>query len=453
MSSGLGNSGVKVLKFGWTSLWGYDMIKKSSEIVLKSKDTENIIVVVSAMSWITNTLYELCDLVISWDKDLVSTKIDFIRNKHLDVISKLWTCEVCNQWIERINEIIWELEDIFKAMILLKQISNKAKAKILYFWEILSSILLSLFFIKEWTASVPYESKDYLISNWKYLDWECDIIASKEKLDLFMENTSLDNEIPIFTWFWWWNNNDVYLFDRWGSDYVATLLASIIEAKQVEIWTDASWVMTADPRKVNFPVIWDELDFEVASEFALSWAKILHPKSLSPVQKKNIPVFVKNTFNYSSPWTKICCLSWKKWIKWINISTAWVILTFIEPTMIWSPWFVYSVIKILEEENVSIDVMATTETSFSISICEKYFSNKLVEKLKNMEKHFKLVIEKDVCKISIVWDSIDTHKVLESIDDIIMISKWAYNKCLTIYAKSDNPDRLLRILHKDLFEV
>jgi len=267
-----------------------------------------------------------------------------------------------------------------------------------------------------------------------------------------MENVDLKNEIPVFTWFWWWNKWDVYLFDRWWSDYVATLLWWISNASCVEIWTDTNWVMSADPRKVDFPIIWNELDYEVASEFALSGAKILHPKTLSPVQEKNIPVYIKNTFFENSSWTKICKIDWEKWLKWVNISSKWVILTFIDPSMIWAAWFVYSVIKILENENVPIDVMATTETSFSISICEKYFSQELVEKLQNMKNQFKLVIEKDVCKISIVWDSINTHSILECIDEILMISKWAYNKCLTIYAKSDNPDRLLRHLHKNLFE-
>lgn len=446
---------MKILKFGWTSLWSYEMIKKTSEIVINSKEnkSDEIIVVVSAMSKVTNILLEICELGLKWDEKWVISEIEKLREKHVSVIKELWKCKLCKAAVENIDKVIWELQDILKAIVILKQLSNKAKSKILYFWEILSSILLSLFINESKYSSKTYLSKDYIVSYWKYMDWDCDMDKSKVKIKEFIKNVDLEKTIPVFTWFGWWNNDDIYLFDRWWSDYVATLLWSLLDVEAVEIWTDADWVMTADPRKVDFPVIWDELDYEVASEFALSWAKILHPKTLSPIQKKKIPVLIKNTFSPSSSWTKICKISWKKWIKWINVTSNWVILTFIDPSMIWAHGFIYSVLKVLEQENVSIDVMATTETSFSISICDKYYSKDLVKKLENMEQHFKLVIEKDVCKISIVWDSIDTHKVLESIDNVLMISKWAYNKCLTIYTKIDNPDDLLKVLHKDLFEI
>ena len=449
----LKKNNIKILKFWWTSVWSFKMIKKSSKIIIKSKEKNEIIVVVSAMSGVTNILFELCNFALEKDEDFIFKKINEIKEKHIDVLNKLWECSICDKWKKQINKSIWKLEDIIKAVILLKQIPKNIEAKILYFWEILSSILMSTFLKKEWLLSNSYQSKDYLMSSWEYLDWECSIEKSEEKIKKFISEVDLKKEIPVFTWFWWWDWTDIYLYNRWWSDFVATIFWSLLNVKSVEIWTDASWIMTADPRIVNFPVIWKEMDYEVASEFALSWAKILHPKTLSPVQKKNIPVKIKNTFNSKWYWTKIHKITWEKWIKWINISTQWVILTFIDPYMIWAYWFIYSILKILEEEKVSIDVMATTETSFSISICEKDFSERLIEKLKNKEKHFILKIEQNICKISIVWDSIDSHKALEYVDDAIMISKWAYNKCLTIYTKSQNPDELLKKLHKGLFEV
>jgi aspartate kinase len=211
--------------------------------------------------------------------------------------------------------------------------------------------------------------------------------------------------------------------------------------------------MSADPRIVKNPIIWKELDYKVCAEFAIVWAKVLHPKTISPAQEKSIPVYIKNTFNPKAPWTKICKKKGKG-LKWINIDDKQVLLNFVDPTMLWGYGQIYSALEILYKERVGVDVLGTTETSFSFSLKSKHFTPELKEKLLDLKKSFDIWIYEDVTKISLVWDSIDDFKFLADLkEDIIMVSTWAYWKLLTILVKTKDSKKLLKTLHKRIFNT
>jgi len=445
---------MKVLKFGWTSVWSTEMINNTAKIIFEAKKDENIVVVVSAMTWVTNSLIEICNLVEKWNLINVLDLFNKLKNKHLIVAKELINDNLRdNNYLLVLEQELDNLEDIFKWVTLLKSLTDKIKAQILYFGEILSSILVSISINNLWIKSNNYLSKNFLICDWSYLNWDCNFSKSEKFMENWLKNIDLKQEIPVITWFWWWDENwSIYLFDRWWSDYVASLIWRFLKADCIEVWTDVDWIMSADPRIVKNPVLWEELDYSVCAEFALVWAKVLHPKTISPAKWKNIPVFVKNTFNPKAKWTKICNVE-SKWLKWINIDNEQVILNFIDPTMILEHWYVYDVLKLLNNEKISIDTLATTETSFSISIKSKYFSDNLCEKFSKLKENFKIDIYKNISKISFVWDNIDNYKVLSYFDEIIMISSWAYWKSLTVFVKCDDSKALLCNLHEKVFSL
>ena len=444
---------MKIMKFGWTSVWSLEMIQNTAKIIVDSKSSwEEIVVVVSAMSWVTDTLIGVCDYVAKWDKENVVSILEVLRNKHTEVAHKIcnWSCDI--RFINQINSYISDLEDVIKWITILRQISDRARAKILYFWEILSSLIVSLAINQLWENSKNHFSRDVLMCTWKYMDSECDFDKSYEAVGIYFKNIDLTKEVPVFTWFWWWDQeHNVYLFDRWWSDYVATLLWRLLEVDSVEIWTDVDWVMSADPRVVEKPILWKELDYSVSAEFALVWAKILHPKTISPVQKIWVPVFIKNTFSPNAYWTKICNLD-SRGIKWINIDDKQIVFTFVDPAMIWKSWYLTDVMKVFSDLKISIDTISTTETSFSLSIRKKYFSEELLKSLDHLKERFELEILEDISKISIVWDHIDDYSILSGLREVIMISKWAHPKSITVFVKKGDSKKLLQKLHQKLFK-
>lgn len=444
---------MKVLKFWWTSVWSTEMLKKTANIVFEAKKQNNLVVVISAMSWVTNNLIEICDIIESWNITKILESFEEIKIKHLNTAKELiWDSFANDKNFKKLEKELDNLEDILRWLALLKSIVEKSKATILYFGEILSSILLSIAINKLWINSNSYLSKNFLISHWHYLAWECDLEKSEKYIWEWLKNIDLNNEIPVITWFWWWDENgDIYLFDRWWSDYVWSLVWRLLKADDIEIWTDVNWIMSADPRVVEKPILWRELDYKVCAEFALAWAKVLHPKTISPAQEKNIPVWIKNTFNPKEYWTKIYNKD-DKWIKWINVYDGEIILNFVDSTMLWACWYIYQVTKILNDEKISIDALATTEISFSITIKAKHFHKELIKKFYKIEKNVKIDIYEHITKVSFVWDSIDDWKILSYFEEeILMVTSSAYGKSLTVFVKTTDSKKLLARLHKKVF--
>lgn len=442
---------MKVLKFGWTSVWSSEMIKKTAEIIINSKKNDNLIIVVSAMTKVTNALIEICDLAISWNSTLVFENFYKLKDRHFNTLIDIqWS--VKNEFFDKLEIEFTALEDILKWIVVLKTITEKTSAKILYYWEIFSSIIVSAAINILWVKSNNYLSKELLMCTWSYINSECDFSKSDILINFWIKSLNFENEIPVVTWFWWWDELwDVYLFDRGGSDYVWSLIWRFVNADAIEIWTDVDWIMSADPRIVENPIVWDELDYGICAEFALVWAKVLHPKTISPAQEVFIPVYIKNTFNPTFAWTKICKKK-DKWLKWINIDDKQVILNFVDPTMIWWYWYVYQVVKLLNDEKISLDALGTTETSFSISIKSKLFTESFKEKLLNLNDNFQVHIYENITKVSFVWDTIDNYNILSSFDDeIIMVTTSAYWKSLTVFVINKNKEELLKKLHKEAF--
>jgi aspartate kinase len=148
---------------------------------------------------------------------------------------------------------------------------------------------------------------------------------------------------------------------------VATIVGAGIQADRVEIWTDVNGVYSADPRKVTNPILWEEINYDVAAEMALSGAKVLHPKTISPVQSENIPVIIKNTFSPDAAGTKIDNVDQIGAIG-INVTTGQTLFHFSDPTMCGAVGFIYHALEIFFHAGISIDALTTSEISFTCSL-------------------------------------------------------------------------------------
>jgi len=442
---------MKVLKFWGTSVGSQEMIQKVAKIVKSEKEKNDVVVVVSAMSGVTDSLIELCEYTQTGDIEKVEKFLKILKKKHIEVAQNICQGKCDIYFIKKIEEYISQLEDIARGVCFLRQLSDRGRAKILYFWEILSSLIVSLALTQEWLESKNYLSKEFLMCKKKYMDGDCDYKLSKKIIKHFFQHINIQKEIPVITGFGWWDDEgNVFLFDRWGSDYVGTLIWRFLEAESVEIWTDVNGVMSADPRIVKDAILWEKLDYSVCAEFALVGAKVLHPKTISPLQEVNIPVIIKNTFNPEAEGTKITQIK-SKGIKGIHIDTKQTILSFIDPTMIGTAWYIADVIAVFSRLQIPIDTLATTETSFSLSIKSKYYNAYLIREIEKLKEHFHFEVEEEIAKISLVGNDVSDYSILEDLEKIILVSRWAYGKSLTIFVKTCDAKNLIQKLHKKIF--
>jgi aspartokinase len=170
--------------------------------------------------------------------------------------------------------------------------------------------------------------------------------------------------------------------------------------------------------------------------------------------QKNITVQIKNTFNPKSIWTKITSTN-SSWIKWININKDQILLHFTDTTMFGAIWYINKITNIFIKYNIIIDSFATSEVSFTCSICKKDISNKLLSSLKKIAQ---VAIIDNVSKISIVWENMWKTNILQKTfillenENIHLVSKGASSTNITLFVDKIQSDEILIKLHKAFFE-
>ena len=280
---------MKVLKFGGTSVGTANSIKKVRSIIVNESINDRVIVVVSAMTQVTNKLLAASSLAADGDEAYKKT-IQEVENKHFDTIRELVAIDQQSGVIATIKVLLNQLEDILNGVFLVRELSPKTSDYIVSFGESLSSIIIS----KAIGADLV-DSKSLILTNNEHGGASVLYEKTYEKIKNFFES----------------NNSNVFVapgfvasteggvtstLGRGGSDFSAALFAAGSNAAELQIWTDVSGMFTADPRKVKsaFPVKF--ASYKEAMELSHFGAKVIYPPSILPVYKKGIPLKIKNTF-------------------------------------------------------------------------------------------------------------------------------------------------------------
>lgn len=288
---------MKVLKFGGTSVGTVESLSHVKKIV--ESCTEQVIVVVSALGGITDKMINTAQLASKGDIAYLESYA-YIVERHNVVIDGLVPTDKQLEVKSIVNPLLEELGNIYRGVNLIGDLSERTLDIIVSYGERLSSEIIS-----------------HIISNAKHFDSR-NFIKTEKQFGKHILNNELtqklihsafdDNEfsVAIVPGFIASNeNNDITNLGRGGSDYTAAILAATLDASVLEIWTDVDGFMTADPRVINNTYVIDHLSFIEAMELCNFGAKVIYPPTIYPVYHKNIPIRIKNTFNYTSPGTLI----------------------------------------------------------------------------------------------------------------------------------------------------
>lgn len=278
---------IKVFKFGGTSIKDVQNIKNISQI-LKNYAKENLVVVFSAMGQVTNMLEEVVEEYMLKSKD-AEQKLQKVKDFHADILADLFPHEhsIYNEVNNLFVEIEWVLEDE----------PNPDFAfnydQIVSVGELLSTKIMSAYLQEHGCKNKWLDARDIIRTDNKYrnakIDWEQTNAFCKLHIKSF----------PIITqgFIGCTSENFTTTLGREGSDFTAAILAFALDAKQVIIWKDVDGVMNADPRYFEDSKQLMEIPFEEAIELAYYGAKVMHPKTIQPLQKKSIPLQVKSFVN------------------------------------------------------------------------------------------------------------------------------------------------------------
>lgn len=290
---------MHILKFGGTSVGSIASIKNVKQIV--ESRHEPVIVVVSALSGITDCLINTANMAAAGDESYLN-EFNFIRQRHLEVIGGLLEGEKRTKLQQFLSETLDELYNIYKGIYLIRELSARTLAAVVSYGERISSRIISTVI-----ADAEHIDSRNIIKTEK--------IFGKNVCDFNKTNPLVQTQFARPTKIYVMGGfistdgttGEVTNLGRGGSDYTASIIAAALGASQLEIWTDVDGFMTADPRVINSAYVINELSFVEAMELCNFGAKVIYPPTIFPAYHKNIPIVIKNTFNPEAKGTLIHC--------------------------------------------------------------------------------------------------------------------------------------------------
>ncbi len=287
---------MKVLKFGGTSVGTIDSLRSVKSIV--ERCDEPVIVVVSALGGFTDKLIATAKAATAGEDYLpvFQTMID----RHHNIIEGIVPQQYQEEITEKVDILLDELGNIYKGISLIRDLSTRTLDIVVSYGERLSSTIIERII----DGAQLFDSRTFI----KTLDQYGKHVLDNEATQKLVHETfdNIDCRVAIVPGFISSNaDGDITNLGRGGSDYTAAILAAALDARQLEIWTDVDGFMTADPRVIDNTYVIEHLSFIEAMELCNFGAKVIYPPTIYPVFHKNIPIYIKNTFNPSAPGTCI----------------------------------------------------------------------------------------------------------------------------------------------------
>ncbi len=285
---------MQVLKFGGSSVAHAENIKRVIAIVKEKMQHQKTLVVVSALGGITDLLLDCAAYALKGD-ETYKEKLQEIEQRHLEAVRNLLPVKSQSSVLSFVKTKCNEMEDICNGIFLLRELSPRTKDRMCSFGEILSSSIIAAAFAADAAPVNWIDSATLLISNADHGQALVNFTLTNKNI----ENYILQHPSPLYLapGFIACSEEGVpTTLGRGGSDYSAAIYAAALQASALEIWTDVSGMMTADPRLVGTAKIIPSISYREAMELSHFGAKVIYPPTLLPAMQSGLPVYIKNTF-------------------------------------------------------------------------------------------------------------------------------------------------------------
>ncbi|MEX2588743.1 MAG: bifunctional aspartate kinase/homoserine dehydrogenase I [Chitinophagales bacterium] len=408
---------MQILKFGGTSVGSPETIKKVKNIVASKADKNPMIVVVSAFGGITNQLLQCSRMAANADESYHKL-LKTISDRHLNCIQELLPAKNQSAVMGKTRLQLNELEDILRGLFLIRELSPKTLDRISCMGEVLSALIIEQFLSKSGMDTALTDPRQFIFTDSYFGKANVDFPKTEKAIQNYFRNKSASVYVcPGFMASD--SNGTTTTLGRGGSDYTAAILAAALDAPALEIWTDVSGMMTANPQLVRQAYSIEQIDYEEAMELTHFGAKVLYPPSVHPVYKKRIPIYIKNTFEPEAAGTKIYHFENGKSqiIKGISCIENIALLNLSGSSMVGIPYFSHRLFEALALAKIS--VILITQASSEHSICVA-IDQADVEKAKSaigqsFRKEFEekmldeLSIEEDLAILALVGSQMKNH--------------------------------------------
>jgi aspartate kinase len=437
-----------VLKFGGTSVGKPERMKKIADLVLSTPGQK--VVVLSALSGTTNSLVTIGDQLLAGKPDLAEKEIAILEKHYESFIKDLYTTEA----FLAIGQETVSRFFIFIRLLAAGQFENKSYRELLAQGELMSTELF-------YQHLQERKINSRLLPALHFMSIDENEEPELEKIEQRLKPllNSLKNIEIIITQGYICRNhhNEIDNLKRGGSDYTASLIGSALRAEEIQIWTDIDGMHNNDPRivKKTFPI--SELTFDEASELAYFGAKILHPSTIVPAQKHNVPVRLKNTMDEKAEGTLISNKGTEGTFKAVAAKDNIVIVNIKSSRMLMAYGFLRKVFEVFEQHKTPIDMISTSEVAVSLTIDDNKNLNLILEELKSFGT---IEVDSDQSIICIVGNHLSEKEgvlkdVFQSLAEIPirMVSYGGSPNNISILVGTAHKEKALTLLNSGLFNL
>jgi len=443
---------VIVMKFGGSSVADAARLRHVGEIV-QTQLYRKPALVLSAMGDTTDHLLEAGNLALTQGK----VEIKAVKNLHQAAIKAL---QLPVQ--KEINALLDELTRLLSGIALIRELTPRTKDYLVSFGERLSVRIAAAYLHSLGMNAKAFDSFDLgFISNSNYTQAE----LLQESWDLIPEKfipMVKSGVLPVVTGFIAKDEKgSITTLGRGGSDLSATMIAAACRADEVQVWKDVDGILTADPRIVKNALPVDHVTYEEASELAYFGAQVLHPRAMLPCMKTGTPVLVKNSYNIDAPGTRIeqptAATKNNPPVRAITSRLNVTLVDIVSTRMIGQHGFLAEVFAIFAKNGASIDMVATSEVSVSLTIDAAHDLDELKKELKKIAS---VEIKTGKAIVSIIGNVKRSSEILARAFRICqligvpvqMISQGASKVNISFIVNDTEAAEVVKSLHIDFFD-
>ena len=461
---------MKVLKFGGTSVANSKSISHVIDILQKN-DVANNVIVVSALGGITDLLLDMLAKAVAGEANHKTT-IDEIEKRHLEPIKYFIPIDRQSGIISHLKKELNSLEALLEAVSILEEITPKIQDRILSYGELLSLYLIHEILVAQKTDVVLKDARELImthkVNNKRVVDYKTTATLT---LPFFSECKQKYVLVPGFIASN--KHGETTTLGRGGSDHSAAILSHILEADQLEIWTDVSGMYTANPKLVSQAIPIAKLSYHEAMELSHFGAKVIYPPTLQPLIEKEIPIVIKNTFDAEAAGTLVNNKIKTKTlavVKGISHIDDVALITLEGSGMIGIPGFSKRLFEALYERQINVIMITQASSEHSICLGVKAEDAENAKEAIDLQFEFEISLHKvapskveyDMVNIAVVGDKMKDHqgisgKLFSSLGanniNIRAIAQGASERNISIIIDKINVQKALNTIHESFFEL
>lgn len=465
---------MQVLKFGGTSVANAENINKVAAVIKSAMAKDQTVVVVSALGGVTDILLNAAITAAKGD-EVYRQFITEIERRHFDVVKKLIPVAHQSHLLSLVKTAINEIEDICNGIYLLSEITPRTKDRLASYGEWLSSQIIAATLQFDGVEAQWKDARELIKTNSNYTHAQVDAHLTKANMIAYFKEAQ--SNVFIIPGFIGSDAEGVTTtIGRGGSDYTAAIIAAALDAAVLEIWTDVSGMMTADPRLAANAKVIEKISYGEAMELSHFGAKVIYPPTLQPVMSKNIPVWIKNTFAPEDAGTLVLNNDGSgdsaggNMIRGISSINNLALLSLEGSGMIGIPGFSKRLFEALSAEQ--INVILITQSSSEHSICvvidaakaavaksavDGAFAGELA--LRQLEP---LKVETSLSIVALVGEQMKSHpgvsgKMFSALGrngiNVRAIAQGSSEKNISAVISTADVREAINVLHEDFFET